>query len=138
MATAYRVSQALYAAAALRLADHLSSGAKEASEIADASHAHGPSLHRLMRTLASLSVLTEVGERRFALTPLGEGLKSGVSGSARAAVLTLAGPAFWRAWEHFLYSVQTGKTGWERAWGKPLFDYFAEHPEQASLLSETM
>ncbi len=65
-------------------------------------------------------------------------MKSGVSGSARAAVLTLAGPAFWRAWEHFLYSVQTGKTGWERAWGKPLFDYFAEHPEQASLLSETM
>jgi hypothetical protein len=133
MATAYRVSQALYAAAVLRLADHLSSGPKDASEIASALQANAPSLHRLMRTLASLGVLTEVGERRFALKPLGEALKSGAPGSARAAVLTLAGPAFWRAWEHLLYSVLTGKTGWEMAWGQSLFDYFTEHPEQASL-----
>jgi hypothetical protein len=128
----------LYAAAALRLADHLSNGPRSAEELQAATNAHAPSLHRLMRALASLGVLTEAGERRFALTPLGEALISGAPGAARSAVLTLAGPAFWRAWEHFLFSVQTGKTGWERAWGKPLFDYFAEHPDEASLLSETM
>jgi hypothetical protein len=138
MATAYRVSQALYAAAALRLGDHLAAGPKAASELASTIKAHAPSLHRLMRTLASLGVLTERGEHRFALTPLGEALQSDAPGSARAAVLTLAGPAFWRAWEHFLYSVQTGKTGWEKACGLPLFDYFEQHPDEASLLSETM
>jgi O-methyltransferase/methyltransferase family protein len=138
MATAYRVSQAVYAASALRLGDHLAAGPKAASELAGAIKAHAPSLHRLMRTLASLGVLTERSDHRFALTPLGEALKSDAPESARAAVLTLAGPAFWRAWEHFLYSVQTGKTGWQKAWGLPLFDYFAQHPDQASLLSETM
>jgi hypothetical protein len=138
MATGYRVSQALYAAAAIQLADHLSHGARSALELAAVTNAHAPSLHRLMRVLASLGVLTEVTQRRFALTPLGESLKSGAPGGARSAVLTLAGPAFWRAWEHLLYSVQTGRTGWERAWGKPLFEYFTEHPDEASLLSETM
>ena len=34
---------------------------------------HAPSLHRLMRTLASLGILTERDAQRFALTPLGRG-----------------------------------------------------------------
>jgi hypothetical protein len=138
MATAYRLSQALYAAAALQLADHLSTGSKTADELAPAVNAHASSLYRLMRTLASHGVLKQAGRQRFALTPLGEALKTDAAGAASAAVLTLAGPGFWRAWEHFLYSVQTGKTGWEKAWGKPLFEYFAERPAEAALLSATM
>jgi hypothetical protein len=46
---------------------------------------HAPSLHRLMRTLASLGLLTERTEQRFALTTLGEALKTGAPGSARSA-----------------------------------------------------
>ena len=42
-----------------------------------------PSLYRLMRTLANLGILTEDVTRCFALTPLGEALKTGAPGSAR-------------------------------------------------------
>jgi hypothetical protein len=98
----------------------------------------GPSLHRLMRTLASLGILTERGDRRFALTPLGEALKTGAPGSARASLLTVGSPWFNSAFDHIVHSLQTGETGFEKAQGMPVFDYLAQHPDDASLFSETM
>jgi hypothetical protein len=91
-----------------------------------------------MRTLASLGVLTEDEKHRFALTPLGQALKTGAPGSARATIVTLAGDWAWRGWEHFLYSLETGKSGVEKALGMPIFDHLAKHPEEASLFSEAM
>jgi O-methyltransferase domain/Dimerisation domain len=138
MATAYWASRLLYVAAKLSLADHLADGPKTAEALAGPTGTHAPSLYRLMRTLASLGVLTEDDQHRFALTPLGEALKTGAPGSARATVLTLAGDWVWRGFEHVLYSVETGKSAIEKSLGKPLFDWLASHPEDASLFSETM
>ena len=45
---------------------------------------------------------------------------------------------FQSAWDQVVYSIQTGKTGFEKAQGMPLFDYLARHPEDASLFSEAM
>jgi SAM-dependent methyltransferase len=53
-------------------------------------------------------------------------------------MLALGSPWAQSAWDHLVYSVQTGKTGFEKAQGMPLFDYFARHPEDASLFNETM
>lgn len=47
--------------------------------------AHAPSLHRLMRTLASLGILTEQSSQRFALTSLGEALVNENEGAAALA-----------------------------------------------------
>jgi len=91
-----------------------------------------------MRTLASLGVLTEQAEHRFALTRLGEALKTGAYGSARSAVIYAGSPWAQSAWDQLVYSVETGKTGFEKANGMPLFDYLAEHPDAASLFSEMM
>ena len=65
------------------------SGPKSAAELAAPMRVHAPSLHRLMRTLASLGILTEREAQRFALTPLGAALKTGAPGSARSSLLTL-------------------------------------------------
>ena len=138
MASAYWVSKLIYAAARLGLADQLAAGPKSAAELAGPTRTHAPALHRLMRTLASLGILTERDAQRFALTPLGEALKTGAPGSARATVLTFSSPYFVGAFEEIMHSLQTGKTGFEKANGKPIFDYFAEHPEDASRFSETM
>ena len=67
MATAYWVSRMVYAAAKLSLADHLADGPKSATDLAGPTRTHEGSLYRLMRTLASLGVLTEDGNHRFAL-----------------------------------------------------------------------
>lgn len=138
MATAYWASRMLYVAAKLNLPDHLSDGPKSAEVLAQTTRTHAPSLYRLMRALASLGLLTEDAEHHFALTCLGEALKSGAAGSARASILTLAGDWIWRGFEHFPYSVETGKSGLEKSLGAPIFDWLAKHPDDASLFSETM
>jgi hypothetical protein len=101
-------------------------------------HVHAPSLHRLMRTLASIGILTEQTGRRFGLTDLGEALKTGAPGSARSSVLISGSPAFQSGWDNLVYSVQTGNPGFEKAHGITYFDYLAQHPEYASLFSEMM
>jgi Dimerisation domain len=77
MGRAQIASRAVYAAAKLGLADELSLGPKSAAQLAGPMQVDAPSLHRLMRTLASLGVLTEQPEQRFALTDLGHALKTG-------------------------------------------------------------
>ncbi len=138
MVTANWVSRILFVAAKLELADRIADGAKSAAEIAPETGMHAPSLHRIMRSLAGLGVLTERDGQKFALTPLGEALRKDAPGSAHATVLTLGGQLFWRAWEEVLYSVETGKTAFEKVHGMPAFDYLARHPDEASLFSQTM
>ena len=138
MGAASWVSSTIYAAAKVAIADHLASGPRSAVELAGATGTDPSSLHRLMRTLAGLGVLTERDGQRFALTPLGEALKTGAPGSARATLLAFCSPAFWRSWEEILYSLETGKTGFEKANGMPFFEYLAKHPEEASYFSEAM
>ena len=138
MGTASWISAVVYAAAKLGIADHLAAGPRSAVELAGTTRTHAPSLYRLMRTLAGLGILTERDGQRFALTPLGEALKAGAPGSARATLMAFCGPAFWHSWEEILYSLETGKTGFEKAWGMPVFEYLAQRPEEASHFSEAM
>ena len=138
MATAHWMSHILYAAAKLNLADHLAQGPKPADELAALTKTHAPSLRRFMRTLAHLGLVAEQGRAQFALTPLGEALKTGAPGAARSAILTLASPWMTSGWERLLESVQTGRPGLEQALGMPIFDWLAQRPEEASLFSETM
>ena len=138
MAMAHWVSRLLYVAAQLDLADHLAEGPRTADELALSTATDAPSLYRVMRTLASLGLFTEDPRQRFSLTPLGEGLKTGTPGSVRAAVLTMAGDLCTKSTDYLLYSVQTGKTGFEKAFSMPLFEWLANHPAEASMFSETM
>jgi hypothetical protein len=138
MATAYWVSRFIYVAARMNLADQLGERSKTAEELAQSTGATASSLYRFMRTLASLGLFTEDSEHRFSLTRLGDALRTGTPSSARASVLTLAGEAFTHALDHLLYSVQSGKTGFEKAFGVPLFDWLASHPTEATMFSETM
>jgi hypothetical protein len=138
MATAHWISRLVYVAAQMNLADRLADGPRTADELALSTATDAPSLYRVMRTLASLGLFTEDARHRFSLKPLGEGLKTGAPGSARATVLTMAGDWNTKSLDYLLYSVQTGKTGFEKAFSMPLFEWLANHPTEASMFSETM
>ena len=138
MGTAYWVSQFVCTAANMRLADHLADGPRSASELAAVTGANPRAMHRFMRTLASLGMLTQDGGDRFALTPLGAALKSDAPGAARATVLSMGGAAFRSAFAEFQYSLETGKTAMEKVCGMPLFDYLAQHPQEAAQFSAAM
>jgi hypothetical protein len=132
------VSAGVYAAARLGLADHFTDGARSATELAPLTGTHAPTLYRFMRTLASLGILSEHDDQRFTLTPVGAALKTGAPGSARSTVLAFGGQAFWRSWEEIIYSLETGKPGFDKVWGMGIFDFLAKHPEEASHFSEAM
>jgi SAM-dependent methyltransferase len=135
--TAHYVSRAIYVAAKLGIADLLSSGPRTYEELAAATGTHGPSLNRVLRLLASAGVFAETEIGRFALTPLGECLRSDAPGSSRAAAMLFAGPLM-GAWDELLHSVQTGEPGFVRAFGKEPFPYMAEHPDQARVFNDAM
>jgi len=126
----------VHLAATLKLPDRLAEGPRTAEELAPLTGTHAPALYRVMRTLASLGFFLEDAEHRFALRPLGAVLKTGTPSYATA--LMLGGEILGRSLDQILYSVQTGKTGFERSFGVPLFDWLTANPVQAGLFNDTM
>src|SRR5215510_7077323 len=103
------VTQCLVAAARLGIPDQLAAGPKTAEEVARAIGARAASLFRLMRTLASLEVLTEVSPGKFGLSSMGECLRTGVPGSLRDIAIAVTDHVHWAAWERFTDAVRAGK-----------------------------
>jgi hypothetical protein len=97
MIAGYFVSQAIYVAAKLGVADRLSDGPRSADELARDIGAHDRSLYRLLRALASVGLFAEDADGRFSLTPLADLIRSDVPGSQRATVLMMVGQ-FYDAW----------------------------------------
>jgi hypothetical protein len=137
MGTAFIHSRLVYLAAKLGLADLLADGAKSAAELAGPTGMHERSLHRFLRTLSSLGVLAEGPGGRFGLTALGEALKTGAAGSARASILSFGGWC-WNSFGEFDYSVATGKSAFRKIYGMPPFEYLSKDAQEAAWFSETM
>jgi SAM-dependent methyltransferase len=139
MLSGYRISEAIYVAAKLGLADLLGDGARPSAELAKATGTHPPSLHRLMRLLASAGIFAEQEGGRFALTPVGACMRTGVPGSYLPAVLFVAGPTpIHHMWNDLLYSVETGKPAFDHLFGAGPFEYFAKHPEDSAIFNAAM
>jgi hypothetical protein len=134
---AYWHSQAVYVAAELGIADLLKDGPRGIADLAAATHTHADSLFRLLRALASIGVFAETVPRTFAMTPLAEGLRSDAPQSQRA-LARMMGAEQYQAWGDLLYSVQTGHKAFDRMFGKPIFDWLAEHPDKAEIFDGAM
>ncbi len=126
LATGAFVSQAVYCAAHLRIADLLAGGPRSADELAVETQTDPHSLYRLLRSLASVGVLTEVGSKTFANTPASETLRVDSPTSQRDMVLMINDPEHVRVISNMLYSVRTGKPAWEHVHGVSVFEYFYE------------
>ena len=103
------VTQALYAAAKLGIADELAQGPKTAVEVAARVGGDPDSVFRLMRMLAGRSVFSHRADGRFELTAMGQALRADVPGSLRPMVLFIGSPEHWAEWGELLHSVQTGQ-----------------------------
>lgn len=137
MMTGYWVSQAIYVAAKLGLADYFGEGPRSSEELAAATGVDASSLHRLLRALASVGIFTEVDPGHFALTPLAALLRAGTPGSMRALAITYNEEQY-RAWGDLLYSVQSGQPAFQHQFGMGPFEYFALHPEADRVFNEAM
>ncbi len=134
----YRVSQAIYVVARLGIADLLKDGPQASDDLAGATGAHADALHRVLRFLVGVGLFSEVAPGRFALTPLGAGLRSDVPGSIRPMTLMLLDYSGWQPWGHLWHSVRTGETAFEHVHGLGRFDYLAAHPETGAIFNAAM
>ena len=78
-----RVTQLIYVAAKLRIADQLKEGPKRIDELASTAAVDRNALYRVLRALASHGIFAETGDCHFALTPQAELLREDVPGSLR-------------------------------------------------------
>ena len=132
------VTQALAAAAELKLAERLVDGPRTAAEIADAMGVHAPSLYRLMRALAAVDVLIHDDSDRFQLTAVGQLLRSDVPGSFRAMAMLLGRRWHHTAWASLAESVRTGESAFLKMYGVPHFEWLRANPEEGAIFNEAM
>ncbi len=138
LANGFMVSQAIYVAAKLGIADLLAEGPKNCEEPAKAADAHAQSLYRVLRVLASMGVFAQDAEGRFRLTPLAEPLQSAVPGSLRAYAIMRGEAWHWRPWGVVLQGVKTGQTPFQRVHSVDFFHFLGENPEAAEVFNEAM
>ena len=134
----YMPARVVHTAAHLGISDLLAAGPKTAEALAQATNTSIGPLLRLLRALASMDLLEDLGRDRFALTALGSQLRSNVPGSMRNVALMFGGERAWRSWGELLHCVKTGESGTHRIYGMGTFEYLAANPDQAVIFNEAM
>jgi len=113
-------AQALYTAVKLNLPDHVEAGHTTDAELAAASGAEADGIRRLMRLLVAMEVFAGSG-RGYRNTDVSRALLDR-PGSQRDMCL-LYGEDFYTAWGHAAEAISTVSSGFEIAYGRPLYDY---------------
>ena len=131
------VTQAIYVAAEIGLADLLAINPRTANELAMETQTHGGSLYRVLRALASVGIFREDAEGRFSLAEMGKLLRSDAPGSKRSLAI-MAGAEFYRSWGGLLSSVETGGAAFDKVFGKPFFRYMSTNPDRWRIYDAAM
>lgn len=131
------VTQAIYVAAEIGIADLLAAAPRTAAELARETGTHAASLYRVLRALASIDIFREGQDCRFSLTPLGNLLKSDAPGSKRA-LARMGGAEFYRSWGGLLSAVETGLPAFDWIYGRSFFDYMAGNPDRWGIYDAAM
>jgi O-methyltransferase domain/Dimerisation domain len=134
----FQITQCIYVAARLGIADLLKDGPRSSEELAQVTATHAPSLYRILRLLTVVGILTEGDAHSFALTSLGAYLQTGVPGSKRNMALFFGDKVIWQVWGALLHSVETGEPAYQHVFGLTAWEYRAQHPETAALFDHFM
>lgn len=132
------IARSIYLAAQLGIADCFDDTPKTIAQLAAETETDPRSLYRLMRALASVDIFTEVSDQCFALTPLAATLQSDVPGSMRYGAIAQMGYEYSLGWLNGLSSLKTGEPAFDAATGMSVWEYYAQHPEAKSALSQAM
>lgn len=132
-------AQIISAVAQLGVPDRLANGAQSVDDLARHCNANRDALHRLLRAAATLQLVAEDGDKRFALTPLGETLRSDTPGSLRDFVIAETAPGHWLPWGKLADAVRRGGSMVSEALGvSDAWTYFAQHPDEGQVFARGM
>jgi hypothetical protein len=131
------VSQGIYVAAKLDIAEHLQKGPKTTAELADLLQVNESALARLMGMLASHGVFEQREGKVFANTALSERIAQSHPDTLRSLVI-FYGEEIHQSFGSLLSSIQTGNPAFNEIYQEPVFAYFKHHPERAALFHSAM
>lgn len=137
MASGYMKTQALYVAAKLGVADHLTEGPRSCEVLAQTINVNPNALYKLLRFLESMGLFNEPEPGIFALTTLGAHLRKDALGGFRTTIL-MNTELLWDLWGELMYTITTGHAASKRVYGMSLFNYLQQHPEKATLFNAEM
>ncbi|MCI3275057.1 acetylserotonin O-methyltransferase [Streptomyces cylindrosporus] len=138
LANGQRFSAVVYALAELNVADQLAKGPRPVAELAAAVGADEGALYRLLRCAALLGVFTELDGRRFALTPIAEGLRTDLPDGVRDAVLLDGSDFFWNSFGMILHSARTGRPAFDERYGTSFWTHLNDDPAAGAVFDDAM
>ncbi len=131
-------TQAVATAARLGVPDRLASGPKTPEEVAAAVGAHPGATKRLLRALTSVGFLSPADGGRYALTAVGERLRSDRPDSFKDMFIAETDEVHWQSWGRMLDAVRTGAPRPQAVFGMPAFDYYGKHPAEGEQFGRAM
>jgi ubiquinone/menaquinone biosynthesis C-methylase UbiE len=135
--TGFLVSQAIYVAAKLGVADILKDGPMGANEIATITGGEPENLYRVMRLLVSEGVFDQQEDGRFCQNSLSDFLRSDLPDSARWWALNM-GDEQYKAAGNMIEAVKSGEPQFDRIYGMPFFAHLQENSEAADVFNRAM
>lgn len=123
---------ALQPIARLKIADMLSDGPLPVAQLAAETATNEDALYRVLRLLASVGVFTELPGKVFAITPMSQLMRSGVSGSIRDLIVWISNPFHFEVHAELGHSLKTGHPAVEKVYGQTAFEAIFSRPEVAS------
>jgi hypothetical protein len=132
------ITQAIYAAAKLGIADVLADEPLTAEEIAKRVGAHPETTYRLLRMLSGYSVFAERADGRFGLTPMADALRDDAPDSMRGIAVLMGHHFLWEDWGHLIDSVRTGEASLPQVRGMSGYDFLMSNPDYAAVFFQGM
>jgi precorrin-6B methylase 2 len=134
----YWISAAIKVAAELNLADLLAAGQQTSAVLAQQTQTHPQTMYRLLRTLASVGLFTEVEPGSFELTALGALLRTDHPMSMRALTRYACSRMQWQRFGALRRAVETGGSVDLEVLGMSGREYWNQHPEERETFNEAM
>ena len=138
MLTGMWVSQVLGAVAQLGVADLIAAGTRSVEHLSEECGADANALHRLLRAGATIGLLIETAPGEFALTPLGNTLRSGTHGTLRDFIIAETAPGHWLPWGRLADGVKRGGSMTKETLGLEAWDYYAKNDEEGRCFARGM
>lgn len=135
LVSGFRISQLVHAAAELKIPDLLATGPMTSEQLSAATGIDRGRLHRLLRGLVVVDVLSEAEDGTFTNTEVGETLREG--GSRRPMAMMTIPHDYW-SWGHFMETLRTGVTGQKLAHDETLWDSIEGDPDFAVRFNQAM
>ncbi|HEY6136610.1 MAG TPA: methyltransferase [Thermoanaerobaculia bacterium] len=132
------VAQIASAVAQLGIADNIAKGNVSVDELAAECPADPEALYRLLRAAASIGLCAETAPRHFALTPVGDALRSDAPHSMRDFLVAETAPGHWLPWGRLADAIRRGGPLTEEILGANAWDYYAKNIDEAKCFARGM